>query len=477
MATQCAAVSRAADRIEPWEQCSTAVQGGTHGAAMQCAIDHSPQPALRPSPGSPADVTLDCDFAACDRVLPFATAPLEAAYAVAREELGRGEFGVVRACMARGSGQVLACKSVEKARVRGERRGDLEMELLCMGALPPHPHIVRLASVHEDARHVHLVMDLCRGGDLFDLIARAGRLPERCAAAVFAQAVSAVAWCHAHGVLHLDVKPENLLLHGPSAAPLLADPHSAAAALAHVTVKLADFGQAVAVRAGEKAVGLAGSSLYMAPEVVCRRAYDGKADMWSLGVLLYVMLAGYVPFWAPDLPHTFLAICSNEPDLTGEPWDTVSAEAKHLIRSLLSVDPDSRPSAAHLLSHPWLANRVPAAVPAAAAAEKQRDAASAAMAEMLAPLACAAASSASTSPACPSLDAASMSSPADSSASPMAHSQLACGSHSSSHGTLMELGGCMGSHLMDTARSRRTARRTSRRIPQTSVKTGLNTNC
>ncbi|CAI5505194.1 unnamed protein product [Closterium sp. Naga37s-1] len=93
------------------------------------------------------------------RMLPFATAPLESVYAVAREELGRGEFGVVRTCMQRATGQLLACKSVDKARLReGERAGDLEMELLCMGALPPHPHVVQLASVHEDARDVHLVM-------------------------------------------------------------------------------------------------------------------------------------------------------------------------------------------------------------------------------------------------------------------------------------------------------------------------------
>ncbi|CAI5471014.1 unnamed protein product [Closterium sp. Yama58-4] len=412
MATQCAE----AVRRQPWEHCGTAVRpANIADAAMPCSIDHSPQTALRPSTDIPADVLL-----AGDRLLPFAAAPLEAEYAVAREEMGRGEFGVVRACMARRSGQLLACKSVEKARLCGERRGDLEMELLCMAALPPHPHVVRLASVHEDARRVHLVMDLCDGGDLFDLVARAGRLPERCAAAMVAQAASAVAWCHAHGVLHLDVKPENLLLAGLSAAPLLADARSAEAALAHVSVKLADFGQAVAVGAGGRARGLAGSSLYMAPEVVCGREYDSAADMWSVGVVLYVMLAGYVPFYGPDLPHVFLAICRGHPDLTGEVWDGMSDEAKQLVRSLLSVDPASRPSACDLLSHPWLTAHVPTA---AAAAKAARDAASAAVGGVLAPLACVAPSGASTAPACPSLHAASSSSSLQSTA------------HLASHGT------------------------------------------
>ncbi|CAI5495611.1 unnamed protein product [Closterium sp. Naga37s-1] len=460
MATQCAA----AVRRELWEHCGTAVRpAGIAGTAIPCAIDHSPQPALRPSTDTLSDALL-----AGDRLLPFATAPLEAEYAVAQEEMGRGEFGVVRACMARRSGQLLACKSVEKARLCGERRGDLEMELLCMAALPPHPHVVRLASVHEDARRVHLVMDLCDGGDLFDLVARAGRLPERCAAAVLAQAASAVAWCHAHGVLHLDVKPENLLLAGLSAAPLLADARSAEAALAHVSVKLADFGQAVAVGAGGRARGLAGSSLYMAPEVVCGREYNSAADMWSVGVVLYVMLAGYVPFYGPDLPHVFLAICRGHPDLTGEAWEGVSDEAKQLVRALLSVDPAARPSACDLLSHPWLTAHMPAAASAAKAA---RDAASAAVGDVLAPLACASSACASTTmPACPSFHAASPSSSLQSTAHLISSAvQEASESCSMDSNSLTAVGGCMAPHLMDSAGSSGAARRPRRRLYRSRV--------
>ncbi|GJP38373.1 hypothetical protein CLOM_g22819 [Closterium sp. NIES-68] len=311
-----------------------------------------------------------CDATATSepRVLPCDTPALGALFAVAREELGRGEFGVVRACMHRATGRLLACKSIDKAALLASgRMEDVAMEVLCMRGLPPHRNMVRLASVHEDARHVHLVMDLCQGGDLFDLVAKAGRLAEDFAAHIFRQAASAVAFCHAHNVLHLDVKPENLLLHTrlpphylAAAAPSTAPGASDAACVSRralreaVCVKLADFGQAVRVLPGQMACGVAGSSFYMAPEVVCGRPYDAAADVWSLGVLLYVMLAGYVPFWGADLPTTFRAICCHRPDFSTHPWPSVSPLCIRLIRSMLAPNPRRRPSLQQVLAHPWL---------------------------------------------------------------------------------------------------------------------------
>lgn len=287
------------------------------------------------------------------RLLPFEAEPLESLYAVTPNELGHGEFGVVHTCMHRATGQLRACKTVDKARlVSGGRSGDLEMELYCMGALPPHPHVVQLASVHEDEACVHMVMDLCDGGDLFDLVSQAGRLPESFSADVFRQVADAVSFCHSHGVLHLDIKPENMLICGGGGSL-----RCQSAKGAHVDVKLADFGQAVILTLGQVARGLAGSSFYMAPEVVCGRTYDASADVWSMGVLLYVMLAGYLPFYGDSLPETFLAICINEADLESAPWPSVSEEAKHLIRWMLSVDPQKRPTASHVLSHPWVVRR------------------------------------------------------------------------------------------------------------------------
>ncbi|CAI7927586.1 unnamed protein product [Closterium sp. NIES-54] len=338
----------------------------------------------------PRDAKPPCDATATSelRVLPCDTPALDALFAVAREELGRGEFGVVRACMHRTTGRLLACKSMDKAALLVRalppshipavsppcallsffgRMEDVAMEVLCMRVLPPHRNMVRLASMHEDARHVHLVMDLCQGGDLFDLIAKAGRLSQDFAAHIFRQAASAVAFCHAHGVLHLDIKPENLLLHtrlpphylaaaAPSATPTASPAASPSrrALLDSVCVKLADFGQAVRVLPGQMACGVAGSSFYMAPEVVCGRPYGTAADVWSLGVLLYVMLAGYVPFWGADLPATFHAICCNRPDFSAHLWASVSPLCVRLIRSMLALNPRRRPSLQQVLAHPWL---------------------------------------------------------------------------------------------------------------------------
>ncbi|CAI5462835.1 unnamed protein product [Closterium sp. Yama58-4] len=151
--------------------------------------------------------------AAGSQLLPFNTERVESVYALASEELGRGEFGVVRTCMHRTTGQLFACKSLDKARLKESARvEDLEMELYCMGIMPRHNNVVQLASVHEDERAVHLVMELCDGGDLFELIAKAGRLPEVFAAWMFRQAVEAVAFCHEYNIAHLDIKPENLLI-------------------------------------------------------------------------------------------------------------------------------------------------------------------------------------------------------------------------------------------------------------------------
>ncbi|CAI5950342.1 unnamed protein product [Closterium sp. NIES-65] len=204
-----------------------------------------------------------------------------------------------------------------------------------------HPAIVQLHWVFEDDVGVHLVMDFCDSGDLYDEVVRRGRLPEKESALLFRQIASALAFCHSRGVMHRDMKPENILLHKQGDASN------------RLTVKLADFGLAIPLLAGETTRGISGSTFYMAPEVLSGE-YGHSADVWSLGVLLFTMLSGAVPFLGDDNSDSTEAVLNGRLDFSSPEWATISVEAKGLIRCMLHRDPRRRPTAAKVLSHPWV---------------------------------------------------------------------------------------------------------------------------
>ncbi|CAI5530972.1 unnamed protein product [Closterium sp. Naga37s-1] len=230
-----------------------------------------------------------------------------------------------------------------------------------MSRVASHPAVVGLRAVFEDDKEVHLVMDLCEGGELFDEVVRLGRLSERDAALIFRQLASGVAFCHSRGVLHRDLKPENILLHrsAPSGAvpassaadPALAAPQSLESR--GLTAKLADFGLSIALDNGRMGYGTAGSPFYMSPEVLTGE-YEYAADVWSLGVILYIMLCGRPPFWGKTDAAVYDAILRGKLDFSGPAWAGVSVEARSLIRCMLQSDPRRRPTAVKVLSHPWV---------------------------------------------------------------------------------------------------------------------------
>ncbi|CAI7915829.1 unnamed protein product [Closterium sp. NIES-54] len=273
---------------------------------------------------------------------------------------GTGQFGTVRRCTERLTGARFACKTISKDRLRSEaEREEVRREVALMQRVGAsgereageaqgvaHPGVVQLRGVFEDEQSVHLVMDLCEGGELFDEVVRRGRLSERDAANVFAQVASAVAHCHSRGVLHRDLKPENILLTRDASAPL--------------TTKLADFGLAVPLQSGDRAMGVAGSPFYMAPEVLLGE-YALEADVWSLGVILYILLCGAPPFWGPTDKDVFVEVLKGLVDLSGEEWAGVSEEAKRLVLCLLQRDPQRRPTATQILFHPWIIRNRPIA--------------------------------------------------------------------------------------------------------------------
>ncbi|XP_042496557.1 calcium-dependent protein kinase 10-like [Macadamia integrifolia] len=256
-------------------------------------------------------------------------------------ELGRGEFGITYLCTDRETKEALACKSISKRKLRTAIDiEDVRREVAIMSSLPDHPNIVRLRATYEDNEAVHLVMELCEGGELFDRIVARGHYSERAAANVARTVAEVVRMCHEHGVMHRDLKPENFLYSNKrESAPL----------------KAIDFGLSVFFRPGERFSEIVGSPYYMAPEVL-KRNYGPEVDIWSAGVILYILLCGVPPFWAETEQGVALAILRGVIDFKRDPWPRVSESAKSLVRQMLEPDPRKRLTAQQVLDHSWIQN-------------------------------------------------------------------------------------------------------------------------
>ncbi|XP_027331031.1 calcium-dependent protein kinase 17-like isoform X1 [Abrus precatorius] len=255
------------------------------------------------------------------------------------KELGRGQFGVTHLCTHKTTGRQYACKTIAKRKlVNKEDIEDVKREVQIMHHLSGQPNIVELVGVYEDKQSVHLVMELCAGGELFDRIIAKGHYTERAAASLLRTIVQIVHTFHSMGVIHRDLKPENfLLLNKDENAPL----------------KATDFGLSVFYKQGEVFKDLVGSAYYIAPEVLKRR-YGPEVDIWSIGVMLYILLSGVPPFWAESENGIFKAILRGHVDFTSDPWPSISPAAKDLVRKMLNSDPKQRLTAYQVLNHPWI---------------------------------------------------------------------------------------------------------------------------
>ncbi|KAI3994004.1 hypothetical protein MKX01_003017 [Papaver californicum] len=255
------------------------------------------------------------------------------------KELGRGQFGVTHLCTHKTTGEQFACKTIAKRiLVNKEDIEDVRREVQIMHHLTGQPNIVELKGAYEDKQSVHLVMELCAGGELFDRIIAKGHYTERAAASLLRTIVQIVHTCHSMGVVHRDLKPENfLLLNKEENAPL----------------KATDFGLSVFFKQGEVFRDIVGSAYYIAPEVLKRR-YGPEVDIWSIGVMLYILLCGVPPFWAESEHGIFNAILRGHIDFTSDPWPSISPMAKDLVRKMLNSDPKQRLTAFQVLDHPWI---------------------------------------------------------------------------------------------------------------------------
>eukprot|EP00475_Leptophrys_vorax_P034896 TRINITY_DN5696_c0_g1_i3.p1 TRINITY_DN5696_c0_g1~~TRINITY_DN5696_c0_g1_i3.p1 ORF type:complete len:473 (+),score=23.10 TRINITY_DN5696_c0_g1_i3:201-1619(+) len=287
-------------------------------------------------------------------ILSERTGRVEDSYSLDRE-LGHGQFGVVRLCRKLSTGEHFACKSIDKQKLNHwEDRADIRREIDVMRRLSGSPHILELEDVFEDAKYVHLVMELCSGGDLFEEIGRLGCLTETQAAVVFEEIVRGVMHCHERGVLHRDLKPENMLLVEPARIRLPNRILQENRSLQVPLVKLADFGLSLFVDRDQKASGVAGSPFYLAPEVL-DGSYGQKADIWSLGVVVFMMLSASAPFFGDSEEEVLTAVRRGKVSFQKKIWASISPLAKDLIRSMLRYDASSRPSAQEVLDHPWFA--------------------------------------------------------------------------------------------------------------------------
>ncbi|XP_054790096.1 CDPK-related kinase 7-like [Prosopis cineraria] len=261
------------------------------------------------------------------------------------EEVGRGHFGYT--CSAKGKkgslkGQDVAVKVIPKSKMTTAIAiEDVRREVRILRVLAGHENLVQFYEAYEDDENVYIVMELCKGGELLDrILSRGGKYSEEDAKVVMIQILSVVAFCHLQGVIHRDLKPENFLFTSK-------DENS--------TLKAIDFGLSDYVKPDERLNDIVGSAYYVAPEVL-HRSYGTEADMWSIGVIAYILLCGSRPFWARTESGIFRAVLKTDPSFDDAPWPSLSADAIDFVKRLLNKDYRKRLTAAQALCHPWLAN-------------------------------------------------------------------------------------------------------------------------
>jgi len=257
------------------------------------------------------------------------------------EELGRGAFAVVRYATHKKSKRKYAVKIIDKKNLGESHAVSLKREIEIMQQVA-HPNIIKLRQVFEnEKKYVYLVMELVTGGELFDRIVDKSQYGEKDAALLTKKMVDALKYLHERKIAHRDLKPENILL---------------ANQMSDTDVKLADFGLSRMIDESTMMKTACGTPTYVAPEVLKATGYGPEVDMWSIGVITYILLCGFPPFYGDTIPEMFEQIMSGTFDYPEEYWETISDHAKDFINKLLKVNPSERMTAVAALEHPWLAN-------------------------------------------------------------------------------------------------------------------------
>lgn len=255
-------------------------------------------------------------------------------------KIGEGIFGSIHLLTNRQTHEVRVVKVIRKSKLKAMHEREMFMNEVAILKSIDHPNVVKLYEQFQDDKCYYLVMEYCSGGELFTRISTEGSISESQAAEYIRQVLSVVAYCHARGIVHRDLKLENFLLstEGPDAI-----------------LKVIDFGTARFFTRGQPMMERYGTPYYIAPEVAVQTPrYFEKCDVWSVGVNLYILLCGYAPFEGKDDDSIIRKILLGRFTFPDEEWSGISDEAKDLISQMLRLDPEQRISAHDALSHPWL---------------------------------------------------------------------------------------------------------------------------
>ncbi|KAK6237601.1 hypothetical protein QUC31_003070 [Theobroma cacao] len=277
------------------------------------------------------------------------------------DEVGRGHFGYTCAAKFKKGelkGQQVAVKVIPKAKMTTAIAiEDVRREVKILRALSGHNNLVQFYDAYEDHDNIYIVMELCEGGELLDrILSRGGKYTEDDAKAVMIQILNVVAFCHLQGVVHRDLKPEVKYISSFNQNFLFTSKDE------NSPLKAIDFGLSDFVKPDERLNDIVGSAYYVAPEVL-HRSYSTEADVWSIGVIAYILLCGSRPFWARTESGIFRAVLKADPSFDEAPWPSLSSEARDFVKRLLNKDPRKRLTAAQALSHPWIKNYSDVKVP------------------------------------------------------------------------------------------------------------------
>jgi len=265
-------------------------------------------------------------------------------YELDKKKLGEGSYGTVCKGSNKSTKKICAVKSIAKAQMKNLSRFKQEIAIMKM---MDHPNIIKLFETFEDHRNIYLVMELCTGGELFDRIIEQGHFSESKAAILMKQIVMAIFYMHEQHVCHRDLKPENFLFMTKES-------------IDKTPLKIIDFGLSRTFQIGQVLTTKAGTPYYVAPQVLAGK-YDQLSDLWSVGVIMYVMLCGYPPFFGETDAEVLSKVRLGNFSFNAADWKNVSEDAKNLIRLLLKMNPRDRYTAQQALNHDWIKNKAPGA--------------------------------------------------------------------------------------------------------------------